>query len=145
MKTTKIQVSDMQSPHCQLRVREALKNIPGVTVNAIQAGSADVTVDQDSTLSQVTAAITKAGYTVQETSSESANTDGTLAFKTNINCGGCVAKVTPALNAAEGIGSWEVDTVNKDKILSVKSTGITRDQVIEAVQKAGFRIEPIEQ
>ncbi len=31
----------------------------------------------------------------------------TLKFKTNINCGGCVAKVTPELNATEGILSLE--------------------------------------
>ena len=39
----------------------------------------------------------------------------TLKFKTNINCGGCVSKVTPFLNNQEGVESWEVDTVNPDK------------------------------
>jgi len=68
-----------------------------------------------------------------------------LQFKTNINCGGCVAKVTPFLNEAEGISNWEVDTTNKDKILSVNSSGITKDDVIRKVQEAGFKIEPINQ
>ena len=71
------------------------------------------------------------------------NNNQNLQFKTNINCGGCVAKVTPFLNDAEGVCHWEVDTTNKDKVLTVKSEGITQEQVIETVQKAGFKIEPL--
>lgn len=64
-------------------------------------------------------------------------------FKTNINCSSCVATVTPFLNEAEGICHWDVDTTNKEKILTVKSEGISKQEVIEAVQKAGFKIEPL--
>jgi copper chaperone len=67
--------------------------------------------------------------------------DKNFQFKTNINCGGCVTKVTPFLNDAEGVCHWDVDTTNKDKVLTVKSDGITEQEVIEAVQKAGFKIE----
>lgn len=70
--------------------------------------------------------------------------DKTLKFKTNINCGGCVAKVTPFLNEADGVCHWEVDTTNKDKILSVHSEGITEQEVIQKVQEAGFKIEPFD-
>lgn len=66
-----------------------------------------------------------------------------LRFKTNINCGGCVASVKPHLDNAAGICEWNVDTAGKDKILTVKSEGITEEQVIETVQKAGFKIEPV--
>ena len=69
--------------------------------------------------------------------------DITLKFKTYINCGGCVAKVTPFLNDADGICHWEVDTTNKDKILSVHSEGITEEEVIQKVQEAGFKIETL--
>ena len=65
-----------------------------------------------------------------------------LRFKTNINCGGCVASVKPYLDNADGIWHWEVDTT-KDKVLTVKSEGITQEQEIETVQKAGFKIEPL--
>lgn len=71
------------------------------------------------------------------------NTNKKLKFKTNINCSGCVAKVTPFLNKAEGISHWEVDTTNKDKILSVLSEGITEEEVIQKVLNAGFKIETI--
>jgi copper chaperone len=66
-----------------------------------------------------------------------------IQFKTNINCGGCVATVKPLLDNAEGICHWDVDTANKDKILSVHSEGITEEQVLEIVKKAGFKAEPL--
>ena len=69
----------------------------------------------------------------------------TLKFKTNINCGGCVAKVTPFLNTAGGIFNWNVDTENKDKILFVHSLGIIEEEVIQKVKEAGFKIELLTQ
>lgn len=68
-----------------------------------------------------------------------------LQFKTNINCTGCLASVTPFLDKAEGIENWEVDLQKKDKILTVKAESITEQEVIETVVKAGFKIESIEQ
>ncbi|MCU0420458.1 MAG: heavy-metal-associated domain-containing protein [Cyclobacteriaceae bacterium] len=65
-----------------------------------------------------------------------------MTFKTNIHCGGCVAKVSPFLNQALGIGRWQVDTTNRDKILSVYSEGITENEVLQKVREAGFTIEP---
>ena len=34
----------------------------------------------------------------------------TIQLKTNINCGGCVEKVKPALNETFGENNWKVDT-----------------------------------
>ena len=64
-------------------------------------------------------------------------------FKTNINCSGCVASVKPFLDQADGLCHWEVNTADKDKVLTVSSDGITEQQVIETVQKAGFNIVPL--
>ncbi len=70
------------------------------------------------------------------------NKNQNLQFKTNINCAGCIAKVKPHLDNAGGICHWEVDTTNKDKVLTVKTDGITQEEVIDTVLKAGFKIEP---
>jgi copper chaperone CopZ len=66
-----------------------------------------------------------------------------LKFKTTLNCGGCVSKVKPELDNASGISSWQVDTDNTDKILTVNSTGITQDEVVSIINKKGFKGEPI--
>lgn len=71
------------------------------------------------------------------------NNNQNFQFKTNINCSGCIASVKPHLDNEEGIIEWEVDTTNKDKILTVKSDGISEQEVIETVQKAGYKIEPL--
>lgn len=63
-------------------------------------------------------------------------------FKTNINCGGCVAAVKPALDNAEGIIGWEVDTNNPAKILSVDAPTLSEEDIIALVQKAGYKAEP---
>ncbi len=66
----------------------------------------------------------------------------TYKFKTNINCGGCIASVTPFLNKLENI-EWQVDTENPDKILSVQSDSVSVEEIIEAVKSAGFEIEVV--
>jgi len=66
-----------------------------------------------------------------------------LKFKTNINCGGCIKAVTPHLDKTEGIKSWQVDTVNPDKILTVEADGTDAQKVQQVVEKAGFKAEAI--
>jgi copper chaperone len=63
----------------------------------------------------------------------------TLQFKTNIKCGGCLAKVTPGLNTTAGTSAWTVDINNPEKILTVSSDkGLVAEDVIKAVAEAGF-------
>ena len=46
-------------------------------------------------------------------------------FSTNIMCNGCIAKVQPILDQAEGIASWKVDLSNPHRILTIVPDGIT--------------------
>ena len=64
----------------------------------------------------------------------------TLKFKTNINCGGCIKAVTPALNGEKAIQSWQVDTDNPDKILTL-STDLSAAQVEALIAEAGFEAQ----
>lgn len=63
----------------------------------------------------------------------------TIKFQTNINCGGCIASVTPFLNNLEDV-SWEVNTEDPDKILTVQTDTATEEEIVDAVKKAGFEI-----
>ncbi len=67
----------------------------------------------------------------------------TYKFKTNINCSGCVAKVTPVLNENKDIKEWNADTANPDKILTVQTENLTAEQVKGIVNKAGYKAEKI--
>ncbi len=64
-------------------------------------------------------------------------------FKTNINCSGCVSKVESDLNQASGIEEWDVDISNSEKVLTVKSDGISEDEITHLIAKKGFSAEPI--
>lgn len=64
-----------------------------------------------------------------------------LRFKTNINCGGCIATVKPHLDLIAGTDGWQVATTDKDKVLTITAGGISPEQVTATVQKAGFKIE----
>lgn len=67
----------------------------------------------------------------------------TLKFKTNINCGGCISKVTLFLEKQKGVESWEVDTASTDKILTIKSDGATEEEIKTTLQKVGFKAEAV--
>lgn len=68
----------------------------------------------------------------------------TIQFNTNINCGNCIKSVTPFLNAIDSVESWEVDTNNPSKVLSIQTeedaTAVTTS-VLDALQQAGFKAE----
>lgn len=66
-----------------------------------------------------------------------------LQFRTNINCSGCVAAVTPHLDKANGIGEWNVDTASSDKMLTIQSAGITEEEVLHLINKTGFKATPL--
>lgn len=67
----------------------------------------------------------------------------TIQLKTNINCSGCVEKVTPSLNETVGTATWEVDTQNPKKVLTVTTDNLNEQEVIKAVEKAGFKAEAL--
>lgn len=61
----------------------------------------------------------------------------THTFTTNINCSGCVAKVTPYLDGHDEIIDWEVDTDDERKTLYVTSP-MTPEEIIETIKQAGY-------
>jgi copper chaperone CopZ len=136
MKSTTLSVPDMQSAHCQMRVRNALQKVAGITTQEISSGAVNLEFEKENRLQEAVKAIEAAGYTVVLPGSE---TTQTYQFKTNINCGGCVAAVEPFLNKAEGICYWAVDTHSQDKILTVSANGISPEIIEEVVEKAGFK------
>ncbi len=67
----------------------------------------------------------------------------TLKFKTNIECSNCEARVKPFLDKKEGIISWQVDTNDADKILTVETETLGAKDVIKTIKRTGFVAEEI--
>lgn len=137
----KINIPNMQSSHCQMRVKNAVSSIPGVIVSSIEPGKAEIDLPETASQKEVTSAITAAGYTIAGVSSEASG--NSLQFKTNINCSGCVAQVSPYLNKVEGIDKWEVDVKSPEKILTVNANGVSVEEIMQKVNDAGFNIQPV--
>ena len=85
----------------------------------------------------------KLKITKRERINHKQNNMTTYQFKTNINCGGCVASVTPKLEAVEEINSWKVVTDHPEKILTVELHNSKPELITEAVKEAGFSIHKI--
>jgi hypothetical protein len=64
----------------------------------------------------------------------------TQRFRTNLNCGNCVAAVKPLLDSEAAIHHWEVDTKDPDKILTIEGEAVAPNRVSELVGKAGFKV-----
>ena len=66
-----------------------------------------------------------------------------LKFKTNVKCGGCIATVTPHLNQVKGIISWNVDTIDPLKIMTVETVGVSAEEITSVMKTAGYQAELI--
>lgn len=67
----------------------------------------------------------------------------TLKFKSNINCTGCLSKVSPVLNEEKNIHKWDVNLEHDDRILTVETNSLNSDEIKQTVQKAGFIADEI--
>jgi hypothetical protein len=61
-------------------------------------------------------------------------------YKTNLNCGRCVAAVKPHLDSDPSINRWSVDTADPNKVLTVEGEGLSVEAVERHVTSAGFRV-----
>ncbi len=66
-----------------------------------------------------------------------------ILFKTSMKCAGCVAAVTPGLNALKEVGSWKADVSGAEKTLSVEAEETDVPKVVAVLEKAGFKAERV--
>jgi copper chaperone len=64
-------------------------------------------------------------------------------FKTNINCGGCVATIAPVLNAWDEIKSWSVGTSDHIKKLTVETENVSEEELIKILNEARYKAAPL--
>lgn len=61
-------------------------------------------------------------------------------YRTNLNCGSCVAAVKPHLDNDPTIRRWSVDTADPNKVLTVEGEDVSMEQVERDVASAGFKV-----
>ena len=132
----------MQSAHCQTMVRNSITKYEVVEIIKQSAGEIQLEMPYDFPVTELIEIIEGAGYGVEEIDIQDKEPSkiNTFNYNTNINCSGCVAKISPHLKALNGIHHWEVDTANPDKPLKVIAEGVSSAEILNTVQKAGFKI-----
>ena len=68
----------------------------------------------------------------------------TLKFKSNINCGSCIAKVASVLDQEKKIESWNIDTSDPGKILTISTSELSTKEIVALINKTGYKILPLE-
>lgn len=63
-----------------------------------------------------------------------------LKYKTNLNCGSCVAAVKPHLDNDTSIERWSVDTADPNKVLTVEGANLSEPEIKRHVADAGFKV-----
>jgi copper chaperone CopZ len=63
-----------------------------------------------------------------------------LKYKTNLNCGSCVAAVKPHLDGDASIERWSVDTNDPNKVLTVAGEKLSEPEIKRHVADAGFKV-----
>lgn len=61
-------------------------------------------------------------------------------FRTNLNCGSCVAKVQPHLDNDPAIRRWSVDIADPGRVLTIEGDDVTAEHVEHHVASAGFKV-----
>lgn len=65
-----------------------------------------------------------------------------MKFKTNIKCGGCIAAVTPVLDAVVGIGNWQVDLSDPLKVLTLPENA-SLEEIKSKLTAIGYQMETL--
>lgn len=63
-----------------------------------------------------------------------------LKYRTNLNCGSCVAAVKPHLDGDAAIARWSVDTADPNKVLTVEGEHLSKSDIARHVADAGFQV-----
>ena len=126
-------VTGMTCASCVARVEKALGAVAGVSEASVNFATeqASVSARADVSLATLQHAVEKAGYAVGEQS---------LRLKIgDMTCASCVSRVEKALKQVPGVLSAEVNLATETAEVKLSGGAATLDQLIAAVDKAGYR------
>ena len=68
-----------------------------------------------------------------------------MTFATNMKCQSCLSKVSPVLDDAEAVSSWEADLTSPDKLIRVEESGdATKQEIAALIESAGFTAKAVD-
>ena len=131
-----LKISGMSCASCAGRVEKAVKNIPSVTMVAVNLATeaAHVQLSDPRVLPDLVLAIEKAGHY------QVAESQLTLTIS-GMSCASCVGRVEKALRAVPGVLEATVNLATEEAHLRVIDGVVPTEGLIAAVSKAGYQAQ----
>lgn len=153
-----IEISGMHCGGCVESITRALQSIPGVhkAQVTLEPQRAVVSYDaQKASISQMIAAIQKAGYKAtppkghpvalrkKPAAPKPPASAHTITLKiAGMSCGGCVARITEALQKTPGVLKAKVSLEPPQAIVSFQAKKTTPKKLAQVIRDAGYRVLP---
>ncbi len=145
MEKTGIKIAGMSCSSCAQRVEKSLQKLTGVQSAAVNfpAEKAYVEYDPDQVSEErLHQEIEQAGFTVQREKVKEQPRSETLTLQVRgMSCAACSNRVEKALNALEGVENAAVNLPAEKATIRFKPGAISRDELVQAVEKAGYQVE----
>ncbi len=136
IKKINIEVSGMTCAACSARVEKSLNKLDGtqsVTVNLL-ANKATIEFDQEKLNPNILIqTIEKSGYEVPLIKK--------ILLVEGMTCAACSSRVDKALNKMDGVVSANVNLSNNKATIQFPSGAIEDDELIQTIEKAGYKAE----
>jgi Cu+-exporting ATPase len=133
-KTLSLPVVGMTCVNCAANIERSVRKLDGVQEASVNFASERVTLTYDGSLlgtDDIVGRIRKAGYDVAQQSLD-------LAI-TGMDCVNCAATVERALKKVDGVLDVTVNFASEHALINV-AAGVLRDDLVSAVQKAGYDV-----
>lgn len=137
-KTLTLPVTGMTCANCVATVERNVRKLDGVQQANVNFASEKLNLVYDDALLNpvdVIARVRKAGYDVPEQTVD-------LAI-TGMDCVNCAANVERSLKKVDGVLNVNVNFASEHALLTV-APGVTRESLVQAVQKAGYGVVEVE-
>ncbi|HEX2943316.1 MAG TPA: heavy metal translocating P-type ATPase, partial [Rhodopila sp.] len=132
-----VAIEGMTCASCVRRVEKAISRVPGVANVAVNLGTeqARVAFDGPPDTAALASAVGAAGYAIPETTFD-------LSIG-GMTCASCVNRVERALKRVPGVVSAAVNLGTERARITTLAGAVTAEQLIAAVQRAGYEATPV--
>ncbi|WP_066384461.1 heavy metal translocating P-type ATPase [Halalkalicoccus paucihalophilus] len=131
-------VPEMDCPSCAGKVENSVQKLDGINDVDSQVTSGTLTVSYDSnqtTVSEITGRIEKAGYRVETTGEE------TTKFEVpEMDCPSCAGKIENALDGLAGISTFDTQPTTSKVTVTYHPSTITPTDITAAIESAGYEV-----
>jgi Cu+-exporting ATPase len=133
-KTLSLPVVGMTCANCAANIERSVRKLDGMQEASVNFASERVTLTYDGSLlgmDDIVGRIRKAGYDVPQQTVD-------LAI-TGMDCVNCAANVERALKKVDGVLDVNVNFASEHALITV-AAGVGRDELVGAVEKAGYHV-----